>query len=51
MDESDKQYLKAHIFEAMDSVVHLTDAGSKMIISSMENIIYNIAQTDYATWS
>ena len=41
----------ANIFEAMDNVVHLTDAASKVIISSIENIIYNIAQTDYATWN
>ena len=39
-----------NIFEAMDNVVHLTDAGSKVIISSIENIVYNIAQTDYAVW-
>ena len=48
---NDKQYLMANIFEAMDNVVHLTDASSKVIISSIENITYNIAQTDYATWS
>ena len=39
-----------NIFEAMDNVVHLTDATSKVIISSIENIIYNIAQTDYEVW-
>ena len=47
---NDKQHLMASIFDALDNVVHLTDAGSKVIISSIENIIYNVAQTDWPAW-
>ena len=43
--------LKTDIFGALDNVVHLTDPGSKVIISSIENIIYNIAQMDFAAWA
>ena len=43
--------LKQDIFGALDNVVHLTDPQSKVIISSIENIIYNIAQLDYASWA
>lgn len=43
--------LKQDIFGALDNVVHLTDAKSKVIVSSIENIIYNIAQLDYASWA
>lgn len=31
--------------------MHLTDQSSKVIISSVENIIYNIAQLDFASWT
>ena len=43
--------LKQDIFGALDNVVHLTDPASKVIISSIENIIYNIAQLDFASWA
>lgn len=43
--------LKQDIFGALDNVVHMTDASSKVIISSVENIIYNIAQLDFASWA
>jgi len=29
----------------------MTDAGSKVIVSSIENIIYNIAQLDWQQWA
>jgi len=47
----DKHTLKQEIFGALDNVVHLTDAHNKVIISSIENIIYNIAQLEYASWA
>ena len=47
----DRNMLKTDIFGALDNVVHLTDAGSKVIVSSIENIIYNIAQLDYTSWA
>jgi len=43
--------LKQNIFGALDNVVHMTDPGSKVIVSSIENIIYNIAQLDYTAWA
>ena len=43
--------LKQDVFAALDNVVHLNDAKSKVIVSSIENIIYNIAQLDYAGWA
>lgn len=43
--------LKQDIFGALDNVVHLTDPASKVIISSIENIIYNIAQMDFGNWA
>ena len=48
--EGDKNFLKSNIFDALDSVVHLEDQKGKVVISSIENIIYNIAQLEYATW-
>jgi hypothetical protein len=48
---ADREVLKQDIFGALDNVVHLTDQRSKVIISSLENIIYNIAQLDFASWS
>jgi len=42
--------LQAEIFGALDNVVHLTDARSKVIVSSIENMIYNMAQMDFAQW-
>ena len=43
--------LKQEIFGALDNVVHLTDPASKVIISSIENMIYNIAQLDFSRWA
>lgn len=43
--------LKQEIFGALDNVVHLTDPASKVIISSIENMIYNIAQLDFSSWA
>jgi len=43
--------LKSEIFGALDNVVHLTDSSSKVIVSSIENIIYNIAQMDFNNWA
>ena len=43
--------LKQDVFAALDNVVHLTDPGSKVIVSSIENIVYNIAQLDFAAWA
>ena len=40
-----------HVLDSLDSVVHHTDGENKVILSSIENIIYNIAQTDYEQWS
>ena len=51
ISESDRQMLKQNIFGALDNVVHMTDPGSKVIVSSIENIIYNIAQLDYTAWA
>lgn len=51
MSQADRQMLKQDIFGALDNVVHLGDTKSKVIVSSIENIIYNIAQLDYASWA
>ena len=48
--EGDKSFLKTNIFDALDSVVHMDDKKGKVVVSSIENIIYNIAQLEYATW-
>ena len=48
---ADREMLKRDIFGALDNVVHLDDPKSKVLISSLENIIYNIAQLDYASWA
>ena len=40
-----------HVLDSLDSVVHHTEGENKVILSSIENIIYNIAQTDYEQWS
>ena len=48
----DREFLKAHVVEALDMVVHLAeDQQAKVIVSSLENVIWNIAQCDYETWS
>jgi hypothetical protein len=36
-----------NVFDSLDNVVHFTDGENKLIVSSIENIIYNIAQTDF----
>lgn len=49
---SDREFLKAHVVEALDCVVHLAeDQHAKVIVSSLENVIWNIAQCDYDSWS
>ena len=39
-----------NVFDSLDNVVHFTDGENKLIVSSIENIIYNIAQTDFEQW-
>ena len=55
MSEIDKIFLKNNILSALDSVVRVDDiqpdSSNKVILSCLENIIYNIAQLDYANWS
>ena len=51
IQESDKQHLMANIFAAMDNVVWNTAPENKIIISSIENIIQNIAELDFARWA
>ena len=48
--EGDKTFLKSNIIDALDSVIDSDDPQSKVVISSIENIIYNIAQLEYDTW-
>lgn len=43
--------LKQEIFSALDNVVDQTEPKGKVLISSVENIIQNIAELDYPTWS
>ena len=47
MSEIDKIFLKSNILSALDSVVRVddiqSDPSNKVIISCLENIIYNIA--------
>ena len=47
LSDSDKQYLMQNVFDSLDNVVHFTEGENKLIVSSIENIIYNIAQTDF----
>ena len=51
VSEADRAMLKQEIFSALDNVVDQTETKGKVLIASMENIIYNIAQVDYASWS
>jgi hypothetical protein len=48
-------FFKQNIFLALDSVVRVagqpSDSSNKTIVSSIENIIYNIAQCDYSSWN
>ena len=39
-----------NVFSSLDSVVHHTEGENKVVLSSIENIIYNIAQTDFEQW-
>lgn len=39
-----------NVFDSLDSVIHITEGENKVIVSSIENIIYNIAQTDFELW-
>ncbi len=40
----DREFLKTNVVSALDVVVHLAeDANGKVVVSSIENIIYNIA--------
>lgn len=40
-----------NIISGLDMVIHLAeDPASRMIVSSIENIIWNIAQCDYNEW-
>ena len=50
LGDAEKGYLKQNIFQALDAVVHLTDHASKVIVSSIENMIYNVAQCDFEDW-
>ncbi len=51
LGENEKGFLKANIFVALDSVTKVqgenTSPGNKVVVSQIENIIYNIAQFDY----
>ena len=47
----DRQFLMANIISALDMVVHMAeDPTFKVIVSSIENIIWNISQCDYGEW-
>ena len=47
LTDGDKQFLMQNVFDSLDSVIHITEGENKVIVSSIENIIYNIAQTDF----
>ena len=51
LGENEKGFLKANIFVALDSVTKVqgenVPQGNKVVISQIENMIYNIAQYDY----
>lgn len=49
--DGDKAMLMEHVFAAMDSAVATGGHKGKVVISSLENVIYNIAQTNFADWS
>lgn len=52
LSAQDREFLRVNIVSALDLVVHLSeDPQSKVIVSSIENIIYNIAQCDYEMWA
>lgn len=51
LGENEKGFLKANIFVALDSVTKIqgenATLSNKVVISQIENMIYNIAQFDY----
>ena len=51
LGENEKGFLKANIFVALDSVTKVqgenATLSNKVVISQIENMIYNIAQFDY----
>jgi len=52
LSQQDRDFLKFNIVSALDAVIHLVeDPQGKVIVSSIENIIYNIAQCDYDVWA
>lgn len=56
MSAQDKEYLKQNVLLALDATVPVSDTlqqdqSNKVIVSSLENIIYNIAQLDYLQWN
>ena len=52
ISQVDRDMLKTEIFGALDSVVNMVNhPGGKVLVSSLENIIWNIAQLDYASWA
>jgi len=52
LSPQDREFLRLNIVPALDLVVHLSeDPQNKVIVSSIENIIYNIAQCDYEMWA
>jgi hypothetical protein len=52
LSPQDREFLRVNIVSALDLVVHLSeDPQCKVVVSSIENIIYNIAQCDYEMWA
>ncbi len=55
LQQTDKDYLKQSIFLALDSVIRIegepSDLSNKSITTQIENVIWNIAQYDYASWN
>jgi hypothetical protein len=44
ISQGDREFLQAHVVQALDMVVHLAeDQAAKVIVSSLENVIWNIA--------
>lgn len=52
LSAQDREFLRVNIVQALDCVIHLSEhPDTKVIVSSIENIIYNIAQCDFEEWS
>ena len=49
ISEHDKHFLKMNVFTAMDALI--TNGAAKVLVSSLEHIIYNMAQVDYLSWN